>query len=307
MKISVIGAAGYVGSNAAIILALYGLADEIVLVDPYKQNMVEQLAMDTATAATDQGVNVRAGDFADIKDSNIVVVAAGAAQGVIASRMEMLPKNLPIIRDIALEIKQSAPDAIIITATNPVDPLNYAMYHITGFDRSKVIGYSINDAFRFRMMVAEALGQKTADVEGMVIGEHGDSQVLVFSSVQVNGKPVKIDDVTKEKVRDKVPKILRRYEELKTGRTAGVTSGAGITKVVNAIINNTHEVLRCSVILNGEYGQKDMCMGVPVTLGSSGVQNIVELEIAPDEQPFLNKTLDVLKTAMSQVNDFLKT
>ncbi len=305
MKISVIGAAGYVGSNVAVTLALAGLGDELVLVDPYKQNIVIQLAMDTGTAAADRGVAVRAGDFADIKGSDIVIVAAGAAQGVIASRMEMLPNNLPIIKDIAENIKKLSPNAIVITATNPVDPLNYAMYRFTGFDRRKVIGYSLNDATRFRMMVAQALGQPTADVEGTVVGEHGESQVLVFSSVKVRGKPVKIDEATKEQVRAEVPQILRRYEELKTGRTAGVTSGAGVKLVVEAIMNDSYRTLRSSVVLDGEYGQKNISIGVPAVLGAGGVKSIVELELAPDEQAGFAATLDVLKTAMRQVDDFV--
>lgn len=305
MKISVIGAAGYVGSNVAVTLALAGLGDELVLVDPYKQNIVIQLAMDTGTAAADRGVAVRAGDFADIKGSDIVIVAAGAAQGVIASRMEMLPNNLPIIKDIAENIKKLSPNAIVITATNPVDPLNYAMYRFTGFDRRKVIGYSLNDATRFRMMVAQALGEKTADVEGTVVGEHGESQVLVFSSVKVRGKPVKIDEATKEQVRAEVPQILRRYEELKTGRTAGVTSGAGVKLVVEAIMNDSYRTLRSSVVLDGEYGQKNISIGVPAVLGAGGVKSIVELELAPDEQAGFAATLDVLKTAMRQVDDFV--
>jgi len=305
MKISIIGAAGYVGSNVALTLALRGLADEFVLVDPYKQNIVEQLAMDTNTAAAEQGVSVRAGDYPDARDSNIVIVAAGASQGVIASRMEMLPKNLPIIRDIAEKIKQCCDDTIVITTTNPVDPLNYAMYRFTGFDRSKIIGYSENDSIRFRAMVAKALGQEMADVKGMVIGEHGDSQVLLFSTVKVKGKSVNLDNAFKEKIRSQVPEILRRFEELNSGRTAGVTSSVGIKGIVEAIVRNSHGVIPCSAILEGEYGVHNLSMGVPVALGSGGINDIVELELADDERPYLTATVDALRPAMHQVDNFL--
>lgn len=307
MKISIIGAAGYVGSNVALTLALHGLADEFVLIDPFKPNIVTQLAMDTGTAAAEKGVLVRAGEYSEMKGSHIVIVAAGAAQGVISSRMEMLPKNLPIIRDIAKKIKESAPDAIVITASNPVDPLNYGMYRFTSFDRHKVIGYTANDSIRFRQMVAHALGYDAADVEALVIGEHGESQVPLFSSVKVKGKAVKIDNNTRGKIRTQISEILRRYEELKTGRTAGVTSATGIKDIIEAIVNNTHGVIPSSAVLDGEYGQHDLSMGVPLVLGSGGIIEIKEFMLAPDEQPYLTATLDVLKAAMRQVEDFLTT
>jgi malate/lactate dehydrogenase len=117
------------------------------------------------------------------------------------------------------------------------------MYRCTGFDRHKIIGYTANDSIRFRVMIAQALGCETADVEGMVIGEHGESQVPLFSSIRIKGKPVKIEDSTRQKISSRISETLQRYEELKTGRTAGVTSAAGMKDVVRAIINNTHDVI----------------------------------------------------------------
>jgi malate dehydrogenase len=305
MKISIIGAAGYVGANVAFALAMQGLTDEIVLIDPYKPNIIAQFAMDTSTAVAEKGVLVRAGEYEDIQDSHIVIVAAGAAQGLISSRMEMLPKNLPIIQDIAEKIKKACPDSIVITATNPVDPLNYAMYLCTGFDRRKLIGYSSNDSIRFRMMVAKALGHGASDVEGIVLGEHGESQVLLFSSIRIKGKPVNLDNNTKDNIRSQVPHILRRYEELKTGRTAGITSAVGMKKMVEAIIQNTNKTIPGSAVLDGEYGCHHLSMGVPMVLGSGGIHKIQELDLVTDEQPYLNATLEVLNAAMRQVEDFL--
>jgi malate dehydrogenase len=305
MKISVIGAAGYVGSNVAAMLALNGLADEIVLVDPLKSNIVAHLAMDVGTAASEKDITVRAGGFDAIRGSDIVIIAAGAAHGVMLSRMDVLPKNLPIILDIAVEIKQSCPGAVVITATNPVDPLNYAVYRLTGFSRHSVIGYSTNDSIRFRMMVAQALGCKTADVESFVLGEHGESEVLLFSSVRIKGSPVDIDRAARQKIRALIPEILRRYEELQTGRTTGVTSAAGIKKIVEAIINDTRDIFSCSAVLDGECGQHNISMGVPVVLGHGGICDVKELELAPDEQSELNGSVAALNNAMRQVDVFL--
>jgi malate dehydrogenase len=306
MKISIFGAAGYVGSNIAAMLALHGLGDELVLVDPLKPNIVTHLAMDVGTAVENE-VTVRAGEYDSIGGSGIVIIAAGAAHGMMLSRMDVLPYNLPIIRDIAGEIKKSCPDAVVITATNPVDPLNYAIYRLTGFDRRRFLGYSANDTVRFRMMVAQALGCQAGDVEGVVLGEHGESQVLLFSSVRIKGKPVEIDSATRQKIRSLIPDILRHYEELKTGRTPGVSSAVGIKKMVEAIINDTRGTFTGSAVLDGEYGQRNISMGVPVVLGRGGIIEIKEPTLAPDEQPYLANTINVLKGAMRQVDTFLET
>jgi malate/lactate dehydrogenase len=305
MKISIIGAAGYVGSNVALTLALQGLADEIVLIDPPKNNVVTQLAMDVGTAAAERKLIVRAGEIDEMKNSHIVIVAAGAAQGFINSRMEMLPKNMPIIRDVAENIRNIASSAIVITATNPVDPLNYLMYRQTGFDRSKIIGYSSNDTLRFRQIIAQTFGHDYADVAGFIIGEHGESQVPFFSTVLVKGNSIHIDDSTKEKIRTQIGEVLHRFEELKTGRTAGITSAIGIRDIVKAILNNTHEIIASSAMLDGEYGQHNISMGVPLVLSSGGIIEIKELKPAPDELPYLDKTIEVVKDAIQQVDDYL--
>jgi malate/lactate dehydrogenase len=306
MKISVFGAGGYVGSNITSMLALHRLGDELVLVDPLKSNIVTHLAMDVGTAVENE-VTVRAGEYDSIRGSEIVIIAAGASHGMMLSRMDVLPVNLPVIRDIAREIKKSCPDAVVITATNPVDPLNYALYRLTGFDRRRFLGYSANDTVRFRMMVAQALGYQASDVEGIVLGEHGESEVLLFSSVRIKGKPVEIDGATREKIRSSIPDILKHYEELKTGRTPGVSSALGIKKMVEAIINDVRGNFSCSAVLDGEYGQHGISMGVPVVLGRGGILKIKELTLAPDELPYLTNTIEVLKNAMRQVDIFLET
>lgn len=304
MKITVIGASGYVGSNVAFIIALQGLADELVLIAPNRTNLVQHLAMDLSTAILDRKLDVYPGGYDDMKDSNIVIMCGGAPQGLIKSRMEMLDKNLPIIRDVGEKVRDLCPSAVVVTATNPVDPLNYAMQLATGFDRHRLLGYSMNDTLRFRALVAQTLGQLTSDVEGFVIGEHGESQVMLFSSVRVKGKPVSFDEATKIKILAHVPEILRSFEELRTGRTSGITSAVGMREIVDAIVNNTHNVVPSSFLLDGEYGCHHLSMGVPVQLGTGGVYKVIQPELAPDEQKQLEKTLAILKPAMAEVESF---
>jgi malate/lactate dehydrogenase len=270
-----------------------------------RQNVLEQHAMDISTAVSSLDVLVRFGTYEDMGGSDIVINAAGVPQGLIADRMEMLPKNIPLIRNIALNIKKYCPNAIVVTATNPIDPLNYATYLASGMDRRKLIGYSINDTFRFREMLAAELEVKVSQVDGLVLGEHGSTQVLLFSTAKVDDRPVSLDEAAKERIRSKIPSILKRYEELKSGRTAGWTCAIGLAKMVSAITSEDGSVLPCSVVLDGEYGQRDMSMSVPVILGKSGVLKILEYDLKDDEQEGLKITVDTLKGAAGVVRDCL--
>ncbi|MGD9368193.1 MAG: hypothetical protein PVH87_21005 [Desulfobacteraceae bacterium] len=297
MKITVIGAAGSVGAPAVFYLAAKGLADEILMIGGKRQNVLKQHAMDISTAVSAKDIVIRAGDYSDMAGSDIVINAAGAPQGLIADRMEMLPKNIELIKQIAAQIKQYCPDAFVITATNPVDPLNYAMHLAGGFDRRKLIGYSINDTFRFREMLASAYGVKVSQVDGLVIGEHGSTQVLLFSTAAIDGEKVAVDEKVKADIRSEVPNILKRYEAFKAGRTAGWTCAVGLEIITRAIKENSGAVIPCSVVLDGEYGLKGLSMSVPVKLGKDGVIEILEYELAADEQEGLKKTVETLKSA----------
>jgi malate/lactate dehydrogenase len=301
MKITVIGAAGSVGAPAVFYLAAKGLADEILMIGGKKQNVLKQHAMDISTAVSAKDMVIRAGDYSDMGGTDIVINAAGAPQGLIADRMEMLPKNIELIKKISDQVKQHCPEAFIVTATNPVDPLNYAMYRAGGYDRRKLIGYSINDTFRFREMLAGAYGAKVSQVDGMVIGEHGSTQVLLFSTACINGEKVSVDEKVKANIRSEVPNILKRYEAFKAGRTAGWTCAIGLEIITRAVVEDSAAVIPCSVVLDGEYGLKGLSMSVPVKLGKGGVQEILEYELAGDEQEGLKKTVETLQSAAQVV------
>jgi len=306
MKITIVGASGNIGSCAAFGIAVHRLADELVLIDSPRPDMVTMHAQDLNTAVTGQDMLVRVGSDQDMSGSNIVIIAAGSAQ-VAHSRLEVLPQNLPIIRDIAHNIRKYCPDAIVITVTNPVCPLNYAVYLAARQERRKVIGYSDNDSIRFRMRLAQALGVKSSQVEGTVIGEHGNTQVMLYSSVRVNGKPVAVSEDIKQIIRRQVPEGQKFLEEMrvKTGRTAAWTTAVGLTAVCRAIVENTGKMIPCSVVLDGEYGCHKMSMGVPAILGSEGVRKILEWELAPDEQRELKHSVNTLQPYMRKVEEFL--
>lgn len=304
MKVSIIGAAGSVGAPVAFYIAVSALAEKIVMIDA-RSNLVKQHAMDIRTAVSALNISVQDGGYEDLAGSDVIINAAGESQGLIADRMEMLPRNIPLIRDIALQIKRHCPAAIVITATNPADPLNYATWRVGGFDRHQLIGYSVNDSFRFRELVARAKGVRVKQVQATVIGEHGSSQVPLFSSVRVDGKPALFTEDEKQAIRGEIPHILKRYEELQSGRTAGWTCAVGMAAITRAILQNTGEIFPCSVILDGEYGQRDLSMSVPIALGKEGVLKILEWELASDEQEGLTRTVALLRAAARIVDESL--
>ncbi|GAB6147399.1 malate dehydrogenase [Desulfocicer niacini] len=301
MKITVIGAAGCVGSCAAFYIAAKGLVSDMVLLGGKRQNVLKQHAMDLSTAVSCQDISVYAGQFSDMTGSDIVINCAGASQGIIADRMEMLLKNVGIIQNISHEIMTYCPDAIVITASNPPGPLNVATHMASGINRMKLIGYSTNDSFRFREMLAKEFNVKVSQMEGLVIDEHGSTQVLLFSSARIDGKPVAITEMIKQKIRGEVPHILRRFEELKSGRTAGWTCAIGLAEIVAAIAGDTKETIPVSVILEGEYGHRGLSMTVPAIIGKGGIQKILEYELATDEMEGLKITTDALKAAIDKV------
>jgi malate/lactate dehydrogenase len=306
VKVSIIGAAGTLGSCAAYAVATQGLCDELVLFD-INENLLKCHVLDLETAVTSvQNVKVWAGSDEDLSGSRIVIVAAGAPWRFITSRMELLRDNLPIIEELTLKIRKYCPQAVVITATNPVDLMNYAMGLLAGLDRKRFIGYSYNDSFRFRMMAARLLKINATSVEGLTIGEHGPHQVMLFSTLRVNGKPVDLSDEDKQKIRDEVPKALQTYESLGTGRTTGWTSAVGLSDIVSGIVNNSGRVIPTSVALDGEYGYSGLSASVPVRLGKDGVQEIIELKLSPDEEKGVKDSLAYLKEACQSVEDLLK-
>jgi malate dehydrogenase len=304
MKLTVIGGDGWIGSSTAFHIGALGLADEIVLID-VRKSMAEQHAIDMSTAVSMLDVKVKAGEYEDMAGSDLVMSTAGIPH--TGDYAEMLAKNTVLTRDIAGQIRKFCPQALIITASNPVDPLNYAVWRAGGFDRRQVIGYSLNDSFRFREFVAKAKGVKVSEVEATVVGEHGPAQVPLFSSVRIDGKSVAFSEAEKQSIRDARPELFKHIEALQkeTGRTAGWTCAIGLAMLAGAIAGDTGEVFPCSAVLEGEYGLRGLSMGVPVRIGRTGVREILEWDLAPDEHTAFADCARQLKGAAETVDQVL--
>ena len=274
------------------------------MIDSAGDKLLAQWA-DLDTAATGTDVLVRRGDYPDLAGSDIVINNAGTPEAG-KSRPELLDQNLSMTRDHMGHINRYCPEAIVITETNPVDPLNYAAYLLSkNRDRRRIIGYTLNDSTRFRMWAAACLGVKRSEVDGMVIGEHGASQVICYSTLKVNGRPVAVDDGLKQNILDLQAKMRDDAKITKNFRTAGWTSAMGTVAVLDAIKEDTGAVLPCCAVLDGEYGGRDLCMTVPAAIGKDGIADIRTLELAPDEQEGLAKTIAVLEDYSRYVRDYL--
>jgi malate dehydrogenase len=287
MKISIFGAAGTVGSCAAFAIASGGFADEIVMLDMNK-DLLNNHVIDISTAAgITQDMVVRAGNNEDLAGTDIAIIAAGIHFPASTPAIERLERNLPIIIDIGKNIKRYCPGALVITATNPIDLFNFALYSFTGLQREKLIGYNLNDSIRFRIAAAKALGVSASKMEGMVFGEHPAGQVMLFSTLKCDGKPVAADAAFKKRFNHEIEYFLQIIGS-SSPRTAGWTTGAGLASVAQEIIRETSHPVPCSVIPDGEYGYRSISIGLAAIINKKGIVKIPEMNLSTSESEELN-------------------
>ena len=306
MKVSILGATGSVGAPTAFYLAMSGLVDELLMIGGRRQNILEHHAIDISTAAAETDTKISHGSYEDLSGTDIVINVAGAHMPLHLDRNQVLQKQAVFIADIAGKIKKHCPEAAVITGVNPIDSLNYAMYLTCGINRFKLIGYSINDSIRFREALARELQEDVKNVTALVAGEHGPTQVPLFSSAMVNGQPAVLSEISRQRIRSGMFDVIRKYESLQAGRTAGWTCAVGLTTLVKAMIQDDITVYPCSVVLEGEYGQSGISMSVPVRLGKGGVKEIIEYELTPDELQGIAETSKTLKTDAAVIAEALR-
>jgi malate/lactate dehydrogenase len=306
LKVAIIGAAGTLGACTAYRLATLGLVDEMVMID-MKENLLKSHIMDIETAITGMhDIELRQGDDHDLTGADIVIVTAGAPWRVVSSRIEKLVENIPIIRDIAKKVVKYCPEAVVITSTNPVDPLNMVMQRFSGSDHRRILGYTQNDTTRFLKLTAKALGVSSTRLQGTVIGEHGDTAVLLFSSLRLDGAPVDISEDLKMQIRNDHKNTLKASIALRSGWTSGWTSSVGLARMVEAIAQENDQIIPCSVYVDGEYGIDGISIGVPVKLGRRGVREVVQIELAQSEAEELRNSAAYVKSIVREMDSGLE-
>jgi malate/lactate dehydrogenase len=301
VKVALFGGAGGVGSSAAFNLLLDPAGHEVVIVDN-RSEMVVSHVMDFQQVL-EQGASgsVRAGDVDDLRDSDVLVVCASMAEGPSDSRMLFLERNAQIVRGAAEAVGPDWPGVALIV-TNPVDPLVTLFQHVTGLDRRRVIGYTLNDTLRLRTGIALALGVDPGAVDAWVVGEHGDSSVPVFTRVHVDGKPVELSADQRASASEFTRGWFAKHKALDSGRSSTWTSGLGTARMVAALANGGGERFPASVVLDGEYGIVGVSVGVPVTIGRSGVEEILEWDLSDAERRALEAAAECVRAAAGRLN-----
>jgi len=292
--ISIIGS-GRVGSAIAFLAASTSL-DDIHLVNRHKDKALGQ-ALDISNAIpADSKISVVGTDYSDIRNSEVVVISASTGT-YMTSRTEMMSEQIKMIRDIAKKIKRYTPDSKILMITNPLDVLTYVFLKETNLPREKVIGVASSlDSSRFRYLLARELITTPSEIKNaLVLGEHGDTMVPIFSIAKWQDTPVLelLDDKKVEKITRDLRYYWKDIRKLKGPSIFGIAKNT--VDVIKSIINNEEIAIPASVLLNGEYGLLDVCMGVPVRINKDGIKNIEEIKLSKHECNLLCHSADRIR------------
>lgn len=285
MKVTIIGGSGVVGSSTGYRIAQDGHVSEIVLVD-VRGNLAEAHALDIEQAVVHRATTrVRAGEIEDTKGSDVIVLAASVPRHSFEqSRREYLAENLPLVFDMVNPIYARSPSALWMIATLPVDPLVYLMHRAFSVPREKLIGLNRNDTSRFRWAIARTLSVPTTAVEAFVLGEHGETQVPIFSRIRIHGEAVSLKPDQITQIQSEISGFFLKWNKLQPGRTAGWTTAESIGDIISSMVSEDGRVWACSTCLDGEYGLKEVSLGVPIRLSSARVKEIVEFDLNPAER-----------------------
>ena len=294
-KVSIVGAAGTVGAATGYTLALRDIVDELVFVDiPKMEDKTVGQAADTNHGiAYDSNTVVRQGEYADTAGSDVVVITAGIPRSPGQSRLDLAEDNAPIMEDIGASLAEHTDEYVTVTTSNPVDLLNRHLYETGDRPREHVIGFGGRlDSARFRYVLSQRFDTQVQNVEATILGEHGDAQVPVFSKVRVDGRDPLFDEAEKEEILGDLQESAMDVIERKGATQWGPATGVAHT--VEAILNDTGEVLPCSVVLDGEFGHSDTAFGVPAKLGADGVEAVVDWDLDGYETDLMSEAADKL-------------
>lgn len=308
MKVTVVGA-GAVGATTADNIARKALCEELVLLD-IKEGIAEGKAQDISQTAALLGFDTRitgsTNDYSKTAGSNVVVITSGLPRKPGMTREELIGVNAGIVKGVAESILQYSPDAIIIVVSNPMDTMTYLALQATGLPKNRIIGMGgALDSARFKYQLSQHLGASPADLNAIVIGGHGDTTMIPLIRYATWNSVLVTTLLSAEAQQQIVADTMVGGATLTKliGTSAWYAPGAAAASVVQSIVRDEKKLIACCVSLEGAYGQDDICLGVPVIIGKTGWEKIIDYKLNADEQALFNKSAD----AVRNMNDVLKT
>ncbi|TYR81525.1 L-lactate dehydrogenase [Priestia megaterium] len=305
-RVALIGT-GFVGSSYAFALMNQGIADELIMIDLNEEKAkADVVDLSHGKVFAPSPINIRYGQYQDCSNVDLVVICAGANQKPGETRLDLVEKNLKIFKTIVENVMASGFDGIFLVATNPVDILTYATWRYSGLPKERVIGSgTILDTARFRYLLGEYFNISPNNVHAYIIGEHGDSELPVYSSADVGGIPVlkmidRKDEYKKEELDDIFINVRDAAYKIIKGKGATYYGIAmGLVRITKALLHNEECILTVSALLEGEYGEKQVYIGVPAVINRHGIREIVELELSEEEKQKFHHSARVLKDILA--------
>ena len=300
MKVTIVGA-GNVGSTCADVIASQSIASEVVLLD-IKEGFAEGKALDMMQTATTLGFGTKivgtTGDYSVTANSDVVVITSGIPRKPGMTREELIGINAGIVKDVSQNVLKYSSDAIIVVVSNPMDTMTYLALNSTGLPKNRVIGMGgALDSSRFKTYLSLALDRPANDIQGMVIGGHGDTTMIPLTRLaSYNGIPFS-DLMSDEKLQKVAQDTMVGGATLTKllGTSAWYAPGASVAYLVNSILNDQKRIIPCSVFLDGEYNQDDICIGVPCIIGKNGCEKIINLDLNDQEMMKFSESAEAVR------------
>ena len=307
MKVTVVGA-GAVGASSAEYIAIKNFASEVVLVD-IKENLAEGKAMDLMQTATLNGFDTKitgsTNDYSKTANSDVAVITSGIPRKPGMTREELIGINAGIVSSVSENIIKYSPNVILIIVSNPMDTMTYLAHKVTGLPKNRIIGMGgALDSARFKYRLSQALECPASDVNGIVIGGHSDKGMLPLVRLATRNSVRVSEFLSNEKMNEVMQETKVGGATLTNmlGTSAWYAPGAAVSSLVQAIACDQHKMFPCSALLEGEYGLNDLCIGVPLILGKSGIHKIVEIDLNQEEKDKLAESAKSVKATNSLLN-----